>query len=96
MRKLIANLLVIIVVILGVGIAYYTIKAYFMVVVGDGYYYDGWGRMLYEPPWWVKWLWPDMQWPGLKYFIMDTVGFWILIGICAGLIKISAILRDKQ
>jgi len=88
-RLIIFYSLVVISLLLGIGAFYYVYKGYFVIGVDEFGYYDGWGRTLYEPPSWVKMVYPDMQWPGTGWFVFDLVVFWLSLSVCAGLLKLG-------
>lgn len=96
MRSLLANIVIGIVIISGIGVFYYYFKGYFTIGVGDGYYYDGWGRKLYDTPAWIQIIWKEFQFPGYKWFFIDMIGFWVYIIAASGFVKLSSLLRNEK
>jgi hypothetical protein len=72
--------------------------AYFVVGIRDnGEMYDGWGRSLIESPWFVRLIFgQEKLWVGWKWFIVDIVVFWSLIGVAYAVCAIGLMLLDKK
>lgn len=77
------------------AIIIYSIFAHLLTKVDyeSGVMTDGFGRLIVEPPLFFRWYLQLGEWVGLKWFIVDTIGFWLAIFIAYSLF--SAI-TDKK
>lgn len=61
----------------------------------DGKFLDGWGRELTKAPFPMNMILQEESWPGLKWFVFDTVAFWTAVLVGSGLFKLAEVIKNK-